>query len=124
MNEHGLAVVRGRLQAELARLVEPIKTNADNERLAAHLEAHLEDFFTFLRFPGLDATNWRAEQAIRPAVVNRKVWGGNRTARGARVQSVLMSVLSTCYQRSHDAIAILMDTLCAPSTRFVPAEGR
>jgi len=22
---------------------------------------------------------WRAEQAIRPAVVNRKVWGGNRT---------------------------------------------
>ena len=29
--------------------------------------------------PTLDATNWRAEQALRPAVVNRKVSGGNRT---------------------------------------------
>jgi hypothetical protein len=26
--------------------------------------------------PGIDATNHKAEQAIRPAVVNRKVWGG------------------------------------------------
>ena len=32
----------------------------------------------------VQATNWPAEQAIRPAVVNRKVWGGNRTEAGAR----------------------------------------
>jgi hypothetical protein len=38
--------------------------------------------FTFLRHPGLDATNWRGEHAMRYAVVNRKVWGGNRTYRG------------------------------------------
>jgi len=31
----------------------------------------------------LDATNHRAEEAIRPAVVARKVWGGNRTVNGA-----------------------------------------
>src|SRR3990167_8797238 len=29
-----------------------------------------------LRNPGLEATNWRAEQAIGPMVVTRKVWGG------------------------------------------------
>jgi hypothetical protein len=33
--------------------------------------------------PGLEATNWRAEQAIRPIVVARKVWGRNRTPCGA-----------------------------------------
>ena len=31
----------------------------------------------------LPAANYLGEQAIRPAVVNRKVWGGNRTDRGA-----------------------------------------
>ena len=31
--------------------------------------------------PAVDATNWRAEQAIRPAVVIRKVCGGNQTRR-------------------------------------------
>jgi hypothetical protein len=38
-----------------------------------------EEIVTFLYCPGLEATNWRAEQAIRPMVVERKVWGGNRT---------------------------------------------
>ncbi|TWU32264.1 hypothetical protein Poly41_57490 [Novipirellula artificiosorum] len=36
---------------------------------------------SFLRYPGADATNWRGEQAIRPSVVNRKVWGGKRLSR-------------------------------------------
>jgi transposase len=31
--------------------------------------------FTFLNCPSLEATNWPAEQAIRPVVVARKVWG-------------------------------------------------
>jgi len=47
----------------------------------------------------LEATNWRAEQAIRPMVVARKVWGGNRTAIGARTQSVLLSLIQTCRQQ-------------------------
>ena len=65
---------------------------AENERLAQHLWAHRDDLFTFLRQPGLDATNWRAELAIRFGVMLRKVWGGNRTWAGARAQSILMSV--------------------------------
>ena len=40
------------------------------------------------------ATNYPAEQDIRIAVVNRKTCGGgNRTAKGAQAQSILMSVL-------------------------------
>src|SRR5256885_3964799 len=42
--------------------------------------------FLYLNCPGLEATNWRGEQAIRPAVVARKVWGGNRTENGAHGQ--------------------------------------
>jgi transposase len=59
-------------------------------------------------------TNYRAEQALRPAVVNRKVWGGNRTWIGARAQSVLTSVLLTRVQRGLVAVDYLVNTLCVP----------
>jgi transposase len=59
------------------------------------------------RQPGLDATNWRAELAIRFGVILRKVWGGNRTWTGARAQSVLMSVWRTCWQQGRSALDFL-----------------
>jgi transposase len=72
------------LQQRLGTLCLPVKTNPANETFSAHLHGCHRQVFTYLRVPGLDATNHKAEQAIRPAVVNRKVWGGNRTAAGAR----------------------------------------
>jgi predicted alpha/beta-hydrolase family hydrolase len=57
-----------------------------------------------LRQPGLDATNWRAELAIRFGVILGKVWGCSRTWAGARAQSVLMSVWRTCWQPGRSAL--------------------
>jgi transposase len=91
-SSHGLAVARGRLENQLYDLIFSPKTNAANETLAQHLWNHRDDLFAFLSQPGLDATNWRAELAIRFGVILRKVWGGSRTWAGARAQSVLMSV--------------------------------
>jgi hypothetical protein len=81
ISRHGLAVARGRLENRLSELIFPSKANAANETLAQHLWNHREELFTFLRQPGLDTTNWRAELAIRFSVILRKVWGGNRTWR-------------------------------------------
>jgi transposase len=110
----GLAVARGRLENQLADLVFPPKTNVAKERLAQHLWAHRDDLFTFLRQPGLDATNWRAELAIRFGVILRKVWGGSRTWAGARAQSVLMSVWRTCWQQGRSALDFLSQLLRGP----------
>lgn len=110
---HGLQVMRGRLTGQMRRLVVPTKSNADNERFAWHLYNNLEHLFTFLRYPHLDATNWRAEQAIRPAVVNRKVWGGNRTDNGANAQQILMSVVVTCHQNNIDPLDFISKALRA-----------
>jgi hypothetical protein len=77
-------VARGRLENQLSELIFPPKANAANDRLAQHLCTHRDDLFTFLRKPGLGATNWRAELAIRFGVILRKVWGGNRTRAGRR----------------------------------------
>jgi transposase len=111
ISQHGLAVARGRLEHHLADLIFPPKTKAANERLAQHLWAHRDDLFTFLGQPGVDATNWRAESAIRFGVILREVWGGSRTWPGARAQSVLMSVWRTCWQRGRSAVDFLSQLL-------------
>jgi hypothetical protein len=102
-----LAVACGRLEHQLADLTFPPKTNAANERLAQHLWAHRDGLFTFLRQPGLDTTNWRAELAIRFGVILRKLLGGSRTWAGARAQTVLMSEWRTCWQQGRSALDFL-----------------
>ena len=118
LSPHGLAVAIGLLEARLERLLYWPKTHPDNARLAKHLGKHRHDLFTFLRVPGLDATNYRAEQAMRPAAVNRKVWGGNRTEAGAHAQSVLMTVLATCRQQARDSLSFLADILRGRNVRL------
>jgi transposase len=111
----GLAVARGCLENQLSDLILPTKANAANECLAQHPWAHRNYLFTFLRQPGLDATNWRAELAIRVGVILRKVWGGSRTWAGARAQAVLMSVWRTCWQQGLSALDFLSQLLRGPS---------
>jgi transposase len=93
-----------KLTRRIRTLCKTTKSNPANDRLAGFLYRHADALFTFLKREGIDATNWRGEQAIRGAVVNRKVWGGNRTWRGAHTQAVLMSVLNTLHVRGHNAI--------------------
>jgi transposase len=112
LSPHGLAVAVGRLEARLDRMLCWTRTHPDNERLAKHLDKHRGQLFTFLKTPGIDATNYRAEQAMRPAAVNRKVWGGNRTVAGAHAQSVLMTLLWTGRQQLRDTFAMLAHILC------------
>jgi hypothetical protein len=104
-------VARGRLESQLYEAIAPPKTNAANERLAQHLWKHRDDLLTFLYFPGLDATNWRAELAIRFGVILRKLWGGNRTWTGAHAQAVLMSVWRSCWQQGLNAVDLLSQLL-------------
>jgi transposase len=104
ISAHGLAVARGHVQNQLNALIEHPGTRRVARHFAAHLAVEFPAVFTFLLDPDtIEATNWRAEHALRPAVVTRKVCGGNRSARGAQTQQVLSSVLHTMHQRELDA---------------------
>lgn len=116
---HGLAVATGRLEAAMDRLLDKAYHTASNQRLAKHLRQQREYLFTFLYCPGLEGTNCRAERAIRPAVIARKVWGGNRTWNGANVQQILMSVLRTFHQQGKDAFASLVKLLRLPGHKLL-----
>jgi transposase len=104
----------------LLALVTRPRAVPEHATLARHLWDHFEQWFTFVFDTRVEPANWRAEQAIRPAVVNRKVWGGNRTAAGARAQGVLMSVLETCRRRAHSAVDYVSQSLRAFGNRLLP----
>jgi transposase len=72
-----------------------------------HLAKESGALFTCLLIDGVDATNWKGETGVRPCVVNRKTWGGNRTWRGAKTQGVITSVIATAAKNGVDAIAYL-----------------
>ena len=115
LSAHGAAVAAGRLSAELLALLERPSTLPAIERFAKHLATEFVAVFNFLVHPTLDATNWRAEQAIRPAVVTRKMCGGgNRTWKGAETQQVLASILRTATQRGLDASDLIVEMLRSP----------
>ena len=90
-----------------------------NRRLVKHIVHERHALFTFLTLDGVDATNWRGEQGVRPAVVNRKVWGGNRSDAGAATQGRVMTFLRTANQQGVDAIALLVDLARAPNPGVV-----
>jgi transposase len=122
VSARGLAVAHGHYVARLAQLLtrRPSRRRPVR-RFQRHLRNERDAIFRFLLDPTLDATNWRAEQALRPAVVTRKMCGGgNRTRRGADSQQVLASVLRTADQRGLDATVVLTDLLTARTPDVLP----
>ena len=112
---HGFAVARGRLEARMDKLIAGRLTHEPNARFARHLERERPALFTFLHDRRIEATNWPAEQAIRPAVVNRKTSGGSRSDAGAEAQGVLTSVIRSARQQNRDPVELFVRLLHAPT---------
>jgi len=117
---HQLREAKTEFDRRLEELAYPPREVPAYETLSKHLWNHLDEWFVFLDDPEVEPTNWEVEQAIRPAVVNRKVWGGNRTWRGACAQGVLMSVLQTCKQAGRSALEFVSQTLRAFGNTLLP----
>jgi transposase len=114
LSDHGLRVALGRLEARTDRLLAGRLTHPPNRRLLQHLRTERPALFTCVRRPDVEATNWQAEHAIRPAVVTRKVCGGNRTPRGAGTQEIVASVLRTAWQQERDPLELLVGLQRSP----------
>lgn len=111
---HGLKVVIGRLEAGLERLLGWTLSNPANVKLRNHLAKHQDEWLLFLKRPWIEGTSWPVDQASRGALANRKVFGGNRDARGARAQERLSSVIATAAQRGVEIVEYLIRILCTP----------
>ena len=67
----------------------------DVKRLAKRALKYSSELFTFILMPGVEPTNNCAERALRPCVVQNKIWGCHRTDAGAKNRDILMSVIGT-----------------------------
>jgi transposase len=122
ISARGAMAAGGRLSAQLLEVIERPSTIPAVERFAKHLATEFVAVFSFLFDSRLDATNWRAEQAIRPAVVTRKMCGGgNRTWKGAETQQILATFLRTACQRGLDPTDLLVQIQRSPLP-IVPQE--
>lgn len=61
--------------------------------------------------PAAEPTNNRAERALRPAVISRKLSCGNKTDRGRRTFEILASLAATAHQRGEDLLQSLPSAL-------------
>jgi transposase len=120
IGDHGYAVLRGKVHAELDRLLAGTYTDPDNARLAKRLRKQREHLLRFLDHDGVDATNNLAEREIRPAVIARKLSAGNRTDEGAETHAVLASVLRTCRRQGRDILSCLGELLRNGPSHVMP----
>jgi transposase len=111
---HGRAVHAGIIAAKMDRFLAWKPTDDENRKLVKHLRNERDALFTFLRNPAVPASNWWGEQAIRPAVVTRKIWGGNRTAYGAITQERVATFFRTSHQQGADPYPLMEVALRSP----------
>ncbi|MSO22117.1 MAG: hypothetical protein EXQ58_02445, partial [Acidobacteria bacterium] len=87
------------LPKEIRSLREQLqKALAENQRLRQQLEEAVRS----LKRPGRKPGAQYGQRALRPAVIARITWGGNRTPAGAQSQQILASLLRTCWQQGKD----------------------
>lgn len=95
--QYDLGVLR--LQRRLDKLIEMKHENGQAQRLHKRIRIHREELTRFLTERDLCGDNNAAERAIRPAVILRKITGGNRSADGAKAWAKLASLVRTADQQ-------------------------
>jgi transposase len=90
----------------------------DNQRLLDGIGIHQDrgNLLRFLRVEGLEPTNNRAERALRPAVIARKVSHCSKNQRGADAFAAFVSVIQTATQAgASSTIAYLRNLFSTPA---------
>jgi hypothetical protein len=93
---------RQRIRGWCNRLVQQIVTQPGDLAIQKRLGKQWAHLLGCLDEPAAEPTNNRAERALRPAVIARKLSCGNKTRRGKRCWEILASLAVTTQQRSDD----------------------
>jgi transposase len=73
--------------------------SVEAKRFIGKVRNGVDYWFTFVVVPGLEATNNRAERALREAVVQRKIMGTFRNEKGTQIYETMMTLLATWKQQ-------------------------
>ena len=81
------------------------------KKFARKILKERDKLFVFVTNPEVDGTNNRAERAVRPNVVLRKVSGGTKSPKGTKNLEVLSSAIQTCRMNGTDLVEIGRDLI-------------
>ena len=101
------------------RLRHRILQDEDNQRLLDGIGLHQDrgNLLRFLSVEGLEPTNNRAERALRPAVIARKVSHCSKNQRGAQAFAAFVSVIQTATQAgAQSTVAYLRNLFSTPAS--------
>ena len=87
---------RQQLEDKLQTLAKLESENKKTNTLIKRLVRHQHELIRFVDHPQAEYHNNRAERALRPEVIFRKLSFGNRTATGAYNYQIVATVLETC----------------------------
>ena len=87
--------------------------DADNQRLldGIGLQHDQGRILQFLHNPAVEPTNNRAERAVRPVMIARKLSHGSKNARGAEAFAAFTSVIQTAVKRGVSTVNALHDLI-------------
>ena len=83
------------------------------QKFTGKINNGFEYWFTFIINPGVESTNNRAERALRPQVVLRKILGTLRNEKGTSIHERIMTTLATWGQNGLNCLQMLMVKLAS-----------
>ena len=100
----------------LSKLIEYYDRYEDVRPVVTYITNHFSQWFTCIRYPGIEPTNNLSEQGLRESVIYRKIIGAFRSKEGPTYYERLASLFATWQMRGLDAQAelrrMLLSNLC------------
>ena len=91
--------------------------SVDAKRFIGKVRNGFDHWFTFVVVRGLEATNNRAERALKEPVVQRKIIGTFRNGKGTRIYETMMTLLATWKQQGLNPYQAMSESLTAASSK-------
>ena len=110
--------------ADFQKQMQPIRQRIESVLLRGYFDGRVKAFckdpyenrsrlWMFVDVEGIEPTNNAAEQALRHAVIWRKLSFGTQSASGSRFVERMLTVIETCRRQKKDVYAWLTETVKA-----------
>lgn len=100
-----------KLMQQMQTIIKRVSAYTELKKFANKISNGLEHWFTRILYPFIEATNNTAERALRELVVIRKIIGGLRKEKGARITETIMTMITTWQQNKQDTFTELRNHL-------------
>jgi transposase len=107
---------------EFVEQMKPIRAEVESLLLRGYFNArvsgfckglweHRQNLWTFVEVEGVEPTNNAAEQALRQAVIWRKLSFGTQSAEGSRFVERLLTVVETCRRQKRNVLSWMVEAV-------------